>query len=68
MEKEPKEIKNGGYAIIIINIMDKKIHSWPSIKITPLFEKYEKNPFLGSFLLFNSELIGVGSIKYINVL
>lgn len=68
LEKEPKEIKNGGYAIIIINIMDKKLHSWPSIKITPLFEKYEKNPFLGSFLLFNSELIGVGSIKDINVL
>ena len=68
LEKEPKEIKKGGYAIIIINLMEKKACSWDNVKITPLFEKYEKNPFLGSFALFSGEIIGVGSIIDINVL
>ena len=64
MEKEPKEIKNGGYAIIIIKFY---VRVWHIKKY--FFEKYIENPFLGSFELFNNHnLIAVGNIKDINVL
>ena len=79
MEKEPKEIKNGGYAIIIIKFYVRALHEVERIcnhmecydKTIKryFFEKYIENPFLGSFELFNNHnLIAVGNIKDINVL
>ena len=73
MEKEPKKIQNGGYAIVIIKFYigspgwygrpyeDKTIKRY-------YFEKYKENSFLGSFELFNEGLIAVGSIIDINVI
>ena len=63
--KEPKEIKNGEYAIIIINIQKKKRYR----SITECFcQKYIENKILGSFVLFNPDLVAVGKIRDINVL
>ena len=72
MEKEPKNIKNGGYAIIIIKFcvtIKRWGKNYDKILNRYYFEKYSENPFLGSFqLLQNNELIAVGNIKDINVL
>ena len=79
LEKEPKEIKNGGYAIIIIKFYVRarhkvericnKMECYDKTIKRYFFEKYIENPFLGSFELFNNHnLIAVGNIKDINVL
>ena len=72
LEKEPKNIKNGGYAIIIIKFcvtIKRWGKNYDKILNRYYFEKYSENPFLGSFqLLQNNELIAVGNIKDINVL
>ena len=65
LEKEPKEIKYGEYAIIIINLNKKYLKRYN--RTYCFFEKYNENPFLGSIVLFNSEFIAVGKIKDINI-
>ena len=66
LEKEPKEIQ-GGYAIVIINII--KSTKWFKFgKKFYFFEKYRDNPFFGSFALFDDTLFAVGKIQDINVL
>ena len=65
LEKEPEEIKNGEYAIIIINLNEKCLSS--ENRTYYIFEKYNKNSFLGSVVLFNGEFIAVGKIIDINV-
>ena len=65
LEKEPKEIKYGEHAIIIINL-DKKYLKYDNSTYC-YFEKFNENPFFGSIALFNSEFIAVGKIKDINV-
>ena len=69
IEKDPKEICNQGYAIIIIQFMEKLIavgwgkkHHKPNIYC----EKYIDNPYFGSFILFNSGFLAVGKILEIN--
>ncbi len=76
LEKDPKEIKNGCLAILLIKIIrhyeknnvnfnyyKKKFHK------TYLYcEKYKNDPLLGSFALFIDELYPVGKIMDINVL
>ena len=71
LEKEPREIKNGERAFIIINVIIKeKEYYWGwKKKLSQLsyFEKYTKNQNLGSFILCNRDLIAVGNIYDINV-
>ena len=71
IEKEPKEIKNGSFAIIIINLIkscyNNKMSGYQQKKRI-YFEKYIDNPFLGSFVLYNYGLIAVGNIKDIIIL
>ena len=70
LEREPKEIRNGGYAIMIVDLKNKTKHKYyPCSGHTHhyFFEKYIKNQFLGSVALFNQDFIAVGSIKDINV-
>ena len=80
LEKNPKEIKNGGFAILIIKIIKKYIpfragekeyhglkHRHDNKNVL-YCEKYKYNPQLGSFALFNNDLFAVGFIKDINVL
>lgn len=62
---EPREIKNGERAFIIINVIKKeKYGPWTTQNY---FEKYTKNPKLGNFILCNRDLISVGNIYDINV-
>ena len=72
LEKEPKEIKNGEYAIIIINLIKKENFIYSSYehkkgKKYYFFEKYSKNHFLGSVELLDNEVVAIGSIKDINI-
>ena len=69
IEKDPKEIRYGAYGIAIINFVkkDKCSYHWRK-NLFYFFEKYINNPFLGSFELFDGDLIAVGNIKDINVL
>ena len=62
LEREPKEIRNGGYVIMILDL---KKNSYEIRE--HFFEKYMKNPILGSIALFNKDFIAVGSIQDINV-
>ena len=80
LDKNPKEIKNGGFAILIIKIIkkyipfragEKEYHGIKHLhdnKNVLYCEKYKYNPQLGSFALFNNDLFAVGFIKDINVL
>ena len=76
LEKEPKKIFYGDYAIITINfIANQKKYYFSLINKQKnrnyskhYFEKYTKNQFLGSFELFDAELVAIGKIKDINVL
>ena len=72
LEKEPKEIKNGEYAIIIINLIKKDNYIYSPYehkkgKKCYFFEKYSKNHFLGSVELLDNEVVAIGSIKDINI-
>ena len=71
LEKEPREIKNGERAFIIINVIIKeKKYCWrwkKKLNQLSYFEKYTKNQNLGSFILCNRDLIAVGNIYDINV-
>ena len=78
LEKNPKEIKNGGYAILIIKIIknylprrleERNYHYYKGNKQEKFIycEKYKDNPLLGSFALFNYDLFSVGFIIDINV-
>ena len=71
IEKDPKEIKNGSFAIIIINLIksgyNNEMTGYQQKKLI-YFEKYIDNPFLGSFVLYNDGLIAVGNIKDIIIL
>ena len=79
LEKEPKEIKNGCFAILLIKIIrnnfpDKKNNvnnNYFEKKFHEKYlycEKYKNDPLLGSFALFTDELYAVGKIIDINVL
>jgi elongation factor 1-alpha len=71
--KEPKEIKNGERAFIIIKlgILYKKYsssyHAFEDYEYSAYFDKYINNSILGSFVLCNDNLIAVGKIHDINV-
>ena len=60
LEKEPKEIKNGERAIIIIQVMKKKKRT--GFIQSNFFDKHINNKILGSFILCYQELIAVGNI------
>ena len=66
LEKEPREIKNGERAFIIINVIIKE-KDYKKLNQVSYFEKYTKNQNLGSFILCNRDLIAVGNIYDINV-
>ena len=67
LEKEPKKIKNGERAFIIIKLGGSICHFFKDYKYSAYFEKYINNPILGSFVLCNRDLIAVGKIHDINV-
>ena len=79
MEKDPKEIKNGCFAILLIKIIGNNFHNeknnvkyfYYKKKLYKKYlycEKYKNDPLLGSFALFTDELYAVGKIIDINVL
>ena len=71
--KEPKEIKNGERAFIIIKLgilykrYGSSYHAFEDYKYSAYFDKYINNSILGSFVLCNDNLIAVGKIHDINV-
>ena len=79
LEKDPKEIKNGCFAILLIKIIGNNFHNeknnvkyfYYKKKLYKKYlycEKYKNDPLLGSFALFTDELYAVGKIIDINVL
>ena len=82
-KKNIKEIKSGEYAIIIINfvkpgvcwvksrninfVYDKCRIPYDETIRRAFFQKYIENPFLGSFVPCNDNLVAAGYIKDINV-
>ena len=62
LQKEPKEIKYGNYAIVTIDIIQENC-SWMGKRIrNVILQKHINNPILGSFELFNDYFIALGKI------
>ena len=62
LQKEPKEIKYGNYAIVVIDIIQEK-NSWNGKRIRNIiFQKHKNNQILGSFELFKDYFMAIGKI------
>ena len=59
MEKEPKEIIRGEYAIVIIKPIPQRYFF--------LCEKFNEYPILGGFAFIEKEIIAIGNIQDINI-
>ena len=63
LQKEPKEIKYGSYAIVTIDIIqEKSIFKRPKKIRNIILQKYKNNSILGSFELFNDYFMAIGKI------